>query len=211
MLDMEKVCGLPDALVLGLEVRRAAQAQWFLAGELPGVDREYLRHSIASAFSRWSAVCGCSGVETDNAARADLVIQTTRIDGVQGVLADCELPGPRVQKMRLDNSERWTIHVGPGVPGGQLDLVRVLTHELGHFWGLGHLARGNLMQPMYSDAIDRPAAGDVAEMVARYGPPVPSTPAPAPSPSPGVDLPAEMVILGQHGATLARYRLERIG
>lgn len=202
----EMICGLPEALVLGLEVRRNAAAKWFLAGDLAGLGRDYLRQSIAAAFGRWSAVAGCSGEETTSEQGADIVIRTQALDGPMGVLADCMLPGPRVQVMRLDTSERWTIHAGPGVPQGKIDIVRVLTHELGHFWGIGHIGRGNLMAPTYSDSVERPQPGDEAEMVARYGPPQPSAPPPG-----SVDLPAEMHIVGQSGRVTAKYRLERVG
>ena len=204
----EMVCGLPESLVLGLEVRRKPTAKWFLAGDLAGLGRDSLRQSIATAFGRWSAVAGCTGEETTTEQGADIVIHTVRLDGPQGVLADCMLPGPQVQVMRLDTSERWTIHAGSGVPQGKIDIVRVLTHELGHFWGIGHIGRGNLMAPTYSDSVEKPQAGDRAEMVDRYGPPLPTPPA---GPSPGVDPPAEMVIIGQSGKVTGRFRLERIG
>ncbi len=181
MTEEIRMCGLPDALVLGLEVRRNAQARWFLAGDLAGIGRDKLRAAIAEAFRRWSAVSGCTGTETTNPAEADLVIQTVPLDGPSSVLADCELPGPRVQRMRVDTTERWTLVDGPGVPSNQIDLTRVLTHELGHFWGVGHISAGNLMAPTYSTRIDRPVRGDTAEMVARYGPPVVVSPTQPPS------------------------------
>ncbi len=203
----EIVCMLPEGLTLGITSRRPPRAKWFLAGDLPGIERDYLRRCVADAFGRWSAVAGCSGEETDTEQGADLVIRTQVLDGPMGVLADCVLPGPRVQVMRLDTSERWTIHVGPGVPQGRIDIVRVLTHELGHFWGIGHIGRGNLMAPTYSDSVERPQPGDVQEMATKgYGPPQPSAPPPG-----SVDLPMEMHIIGQSGRVTAKYRLERVG
>lgn len=203
-----RFCGLPEALELDVSVRRNNTATWQLAGDLANFGRDSLRAAIQLAFDTWSGVANCSAKEASPGETPDLILSTVRLDGPQGVLADCELPGPTIQHLRMDTSEKWIIQLGPGVPQGKIDIERVLTHELGHFWGIGHISNGNLMAPTYSTSIDKPQSGDVQEITSRYGPPQ-TTPVP---PTPGdVDLPDQMVIIGKSGRETARFKLTRIG
>jgi len=178
-------CGHHDALAVS-NLRRAPRATWWLAGPLTRVGRDAIRRQAQAAFDAWSAVARVTGREAVSELAADLVIRVAQIDGRQGVLADCHLPGPRQQLMRLDDSEAWTVQPGPDVDAALIDLGRVLIHELGHFWGLGHAPPGspNLMAPTYSRAVWLPQAWEVEAMQALYGrpdapPPPPAPPAPS--------------------------------
>lgn len=176
--DGLRVCGLSEDFSTSLDVRRSPVATWRYQGNL-NLD---VLTAIQQAFDRWTAVANVRGREARPDETPSLIITTQRLDGPQGVLADCELPGPQVQRMRLDTSERWVIVTGPNVPVSQIDLLRVLTHELGHFWGIGHIGPGNLMAPTYSTRIESPQSGDIREMQERYGPPVPQQPPTPPPP-----------------------------
>lgn len=89
-----------------------------------------------------------------------------------GVLAWCELPSGTDFRgqvlMKFDTAEAWKLdrsRVG-------ILYCAVACHELGHGIGLDHGGQG-LMQPFYSESIDRPKAGyDVNEAEKRYGKPV---------------------------------------
>lgn len=205
-MDGHYYCGQPDALATGT-LKRAPQARWWLDGELSRISRAEMLGPLQAAFDGWSAVADVTGTMAQSASEADLIVRVHRLDGASGVLADCELPGPTQQRMRLDDSEQWVVHVGAGVAAGAVDLYRVLLHELGHFWGLGHAPQGsdNLMAPTYSRQIWTPRSWETAEMQARYGAPKPRTrPAPAP------DLPAEMWVVGTSKRVIAKYKLTRI-
>lgn len=202
-MDDIQICGLPETLILGVSSRRNPQASWFVTNGLPGIPLDQLEASVQAAFNLWSQVANCQGSKAPSQSQADLIITPARLDGPMGVLADCELPGPSVQRMRLDNGERWTIHIGSNVPQGLIDLQRVLAHELGHFWGIGHIQNGNLMAPTYSTRIESPKSGDIQEIQGRYGPPVVNNPT-------HPDEPDRMVIYGKSGRITAEFKLTRV-
>lgn len=164
------------------ELKRDSVARWYVAGGLSRITRESIQAQTQAAMNAWSSVANVEGVQASSEDQADLVIRVASIDGRQGVLADCMLPGPRVQIMRLDNDELWTVFMGPDVPNQSIDLYRVLLHELGHFWGMGHAPQGspNLMAPVYSRNIWEPRSWEIGEMQRGYGPPK-ASPTPTPS------------------------------
>lgn len=202
-MDEIRICGLPEQLVLDINSRRNPVASWFVEGSLPRIDREQIEACVQAAFNTWSTVANCKGRKAASRATADLIVSVTRLDGPLGVLADCELPGPPVQHLRCDISEQWIVHIGLGVPQGYVDLQRVLVHEIGHYFGIGHIGRGNLMAPTYSTQLYLPQQGDIEEMQGRYGPPV--------VPDPGhPDEPDQLIIIGKSGKPTARFKLERM-
>jgi hypothetical protein len=163
--------------------------KWFRVGSLPGLTDEKFDDGVQSAFDAWTAVApGLTGRKTANRDEADVLILAARIDGKGNALADMELPNgtDRVQRGRVDTSEgNWVVALGP-LPRGGAELLRVMTHELGHFWGLGHSPdRSALMAPYVGD-VDRPTSRDVGDILALYpeakGPP---TPKPTPVPPSG--------------------------
>ena len=202
-MDDIRICGLPEHLELGEDIRRSATATWWFMGDLIGLSKDQIRKAIQDAFNSWTKVANCRGVEASTQQQASLLIAVKQLDGPQGVLADCELPGPAIQHMRVDNAEQWTVQLGSNVPANLIDIERVLRHELGHFWGIGHISRGNLMAPTYSSKIWEPQQGDIEEMVGKYGPPIAT-----PSPSPG--MPYEMWIKDEQGIVTSKFRLIRL-
>lgn len=208
-MDDLVVCGVAESVATG-ELRRDPSARYWVEAGLSTAGRDLLREQVQSAFAAWSQVANVHGEEASSPQEAHCLIRVTRIDGRQGVLADCMLPGPPVQLMRLDNSEKWVVHVGADVPADSIDLYRVLVHELGHFWGLGHAPQGspNLMAPAYSRAIWTPRQWDVEQMVRLYGHPSPTPPAPGENriPTKLVFADGIVTILDQYGHRSAAYR-----
>ena len=189
MNQQQKFCGISERL---LELARARRAQWvnkrrlkwFIGDRLPGLSLEVLTACYAQAFSNWQKVCGLAFCQTLNQAEADFLILTRRIDGPSGVLAEHELPPGNDSPLHgwFDVGERWTDDSTPDRLS--IYLVAVATHEFGHGIGLSHTnVPGSLMNQSYDPRISTPQQWDIAEAVARYGPPV-EEPAPAPTPTP---------------------------
>lgn len=172
-MDGYLFCAYPEAMITE-DLKRDPVARWYVQRGLSRVSRDSIRAQVQAVLNGWSSVASVAGVEAGSEDQADFVIKiVSSIDGRQGVLADCMLPGPRVQVMRLDDSELWTVHMGPDVPQQNIDLYRVLYHECGHFWGMGHAPQNspNLMAPVYSRSIWTPQSWERQEMVKLYGPP----------------------------------------
>jgi hypothetical protein len=130
---------------------------------------------FAQAAQQWN---DCSGIElfaASSANQANIVADdhSNPRDGFGqrgGVLADSGVPFNARQDtqipQRYDIAEAWD----------DLMLLAVACHELGHAIGIVHLSAGNLMQPIFDRRITKPQAGDIAEVVRRYGPPKPKVP-----------------------------------
>lgn len=194
-------CGLAEHLETE-EIRRDPVAKWYVESGMTRSSRDEIRDVVTQAMTAWKGVANIDAREVPE-DQADLRIRIASIDGRSGVLADCMLPGPRVQLLRLDQSEMWTVHLGPDVDGSLIDLYRVMLHELGHYWGLGHDRRGakSLMAPTYSRSIWSPQPGfDIDQMQSLYGPPVPRK----------EQVATFMAVFDQDGKEMRRYKLVEI-
>lgn len=180
-------CGVPESV---LHAAAASLAQWpfkrltwTVTDPLPGLTNDEWQEAYRLAVSYWSEVCGLEFAYTQNARTANILATAGRIDGPSGTLAWSELPAGTSRQLtqKYDTGEqRWVVSTNPR--GGELDIVRVVCHEVGHAIGLPHISAGNLLAPTYSTSVRRPQGGDIAEAVRRYGKRV--TPAPIPTPVP---------------------------
>lgn len=199
-------CGLAVQLET-MEIRRSNLTRWWVQPDNwpDRAPREIVRRCVASAMGMWAGVANVKAIEVSSEAEADFVVKASQIDGRQGVLADCMLPGPRVQVCRCDNAEMWTVQLGPAVDASLIDLDRVLRHEIGHFWGIGHDRQGakSLMAPTYSRSIWQPQEWDVQQIQSLYGPPV-QIPTPPTAGQPGE--PYYIITYDRQGVEVARFR-----
>lgn len=137
---------------------------------------------------------------------SNLVCNLARMDGPNGVLADCEIPMPNASpdntqlKMRIDTGEVWRLFAGS--MNGAIDFQRVWLHEFLHGLGLGHkpasIANPALIAPMYSPAIRNLQEADKGELVRRYGGrTTPIEPQPAPVPVGGMQADVKITVNGE--------------
>ena len=197
-------CGVPEAMAIGV-AKRAKSARWWVRDAHPRIPRDSIRRSVADAMAMWARCGDVNAREAESEQQADFVVQVTSIDGPQGVLADCMLPGPPVQICRMDKAEMLTIQLGPNVSQGLIDADRMLRHEIGHFWGLGHHPRGTggLMDPVYSLKIWDAQSADIEAFRELYGEPV-QIPTPPTAGQPGE--PYYTVMFDRQGVEVARFR-----
>jgi hypothetical protein len=147
---------------------------WTILDELPHVNYDDFKAAADWGLKGWSSVSKLRPVFTDKAGEARLKIYTRKLDGPQGVLADCELPNPGVQSvtMRIDLSEDWDAGITSPITR-QIKLADVIRHEGGHGIGIGHAPQGskNWMAPIYDAVMLMSPAGiwDTNQAVSRYG------------------------------------------
>jgi hypothetical protein len=172
---------------------RGSRLKWGIAfsrlGELSDMD---VKDTIVETLKEISACCDVSHEYVANPNAANLRIETRRLDGQSGVLADCQIPVGNVStdtttlQLRLDDSEAWGLYDNP--PAGRIDLYRVLLHEFEHGHGLGHkppsIQLPALISPVYSPVMRHLQAADISELVRRYGAPQLPPPPPAGGPRP---------------------------
>lgn len=183
-MDGYRFCGLPDALVTE-DLRRNPLGRWWVTKGLTRASRDTVRAQLQESFDAWGDVADVAGEEARSEDTADLLVEIHIIDRAGGVLADQQLPGPRVQIMRLDDSEKWVVQAGVSIARGVIDLGRVIKHEQGHYWGMGHAPQdsANLMAPIYSTSTWLPTGSWEREwMLREYGAPKPRPPRPVPMP-----------------------------
>lgn len=141
-----------------------------------GLEMRALREAFVTAAARWTRVADIEFYEASDESSADIIVGAqTRPLG--RAFANVSLRGTAVGGVRdiarsvicLNPEHRWKI----GFDGNLevYDLVHTFTHEIGHAIGLDHPATsGFLMSPRYDEKIHDLTAGDVAGVVALYGP-----------------------------------------
>jgi hypothetical protein len=173
-INEPRICALPDVMAVGQSVCKWPDGEitWNIVADIKGLSRGQVQEGVTEALNRIKRVCGIRPQFTPGNPRARIKIGSRGIDGPMGVLAESELPcgGVQVCRQWYDNGEPWGMFNGAG---SGIDFIRVACHELSHALGLGHIGAGNLNAPTYSRNIWEPQAGDIAELVARYGSPLP--------------------------------------
>jgi len=198
--DTMRFCGVPDTAGVAADGQvckwNKNKITYTIIGQIPGLTDQQTKDAYALAWSYWSAVANVTASLVTDSNTADVVMGNGYIDGPSGVLAWSEMPCGNVTQLqqKFDSSEVWVVADQPAA--NVIDFVRVACHEIGHVLGMPHIATGNLLAPYYSTTIRKPQAGDIQEMVSRYGPaqtaptPIAPHPTPVPSPAPSPSVPA---------------------
>lgn len=185
IFDGQVICAVPDGVGNDTCLWPFPDVTVYANGMLGQVN---LAEAVEQAVAGWNKVCGINLALTPNEKTANIFVTLGSIDGSGKTLAWSELPCGFAQRsknwnqlrQKYDTGEMWTISENP--PGGRIDAVRVICHELGHAIGISHIVDGNLMAPRYSDAIRWPQRGDALEAISRYGKVVVATdPVPVPT------------------------------
>jgi hypothetical protein len=157
------------------------ELKWSIADRVAGITIEQQIEDTAWSLNEWHEAS--NGFFTfqriDNAALADIVLTTRRIDRPGGVLAEMQLPPGDDRQLIgwMDTSERW----------GQAGFYRaVILHELGHAMGLDHITNAlAVLNPTLNMALKGLQAADVQSLLAIYQEAVnykPTQPGPVPTP-----------------------------
>ncbi len=137
-------------------------------------DRE--RELVRQAFGLWAAQTPLQFSEVSDGSRADIVIGWASgehgdgdpFDGPGDVLAHASFPNPYDERqvfLHFDDDERWV-----DSDTGDIDLLTVAAHEIGHTLGLEHTNDPNaLMFPSYSGPHRFLGQDDIAGAQSLYG------------------------------------------
>lgn len=182
-------CGMKDLLGEGECKWPTKEVTYMSAFSLEGIPENKVNDAFDEACELWN---GKSGLNLSRVDRDPMILalagrgRRDDFDGPGGTLAWSYMPcGRRASQIlqRYDHEERWTYRM----------LVPVIAHEVGHACGIPHLPYGNLMAPTYNERIVTPQAGDLEELVRRYGlpeRPVPPSDPDHPSSPGGLPMPA---------------------
>lgn len=155
---------------------------WGISGSMPGFTAQRLREIYAQAWKVWTDVADFSATYSDS--NPMVTMGHGNIDGPSNVLAWSEMPcGASIRSVtqKYDSSERWS----QDMPGpGEIDLVTVAAHEIGHAVGIPHIESGNILYAGYVGPRRSPGPGDLREIISRYGRRT-GEPPPPPPPPPG--------------------------
>lgn len=185
--DGVRLCGVADHLGDVSSRWPIKDVTVYAGGKIGEVN---MADAIEWAIKQWNAVCGIRLTMSTNPNTANILVRTAQIDGRGKILAQSGLPVgytpnfmPQIPQ-EYDPAEDFVLSLNP--PVNKIDLGRTSCHELGHALGCGHISMGNLMAPIYSTTIYTPQNGDIMEMRARYGDPIPVSPPSAQPPIPTV-------------------------
>ncbi len=149
---------------------------------------------VRQAFQVWADVTPLTFTEVVGQGDADFLVSWvtgdhgdgSSFDGPGHVLAHAFFPPPInphpgiAGDVHFDDAETWADTHG----GGNIDLLTVAIHEIGHSLGLRHSNVGSaIMFPTYNGIRHDLDADDIAGIQSIYGPPTPPPPPPPPQPT----------------------------
>jgi hypothetical protein len=188
MVNGLKFCGVPEGMLAAARAKQLVykwkkkrKLKWFIADRLPSFTKETYTKNVKAIFDSIQAVCGLAFSQTLDADEADFIQLTRAIDGVNGTLAEHELPNGSDTRLRgwWDLGDRWTAK--RPVPQGSVYWPAVGRHEILHGCGLDHYNKiKTLMNAYYDENIFDIGPWEKQQLLDRYGDPIEAVEPPKP-------------------------------
>ena len=192
----QRFCGSPDVLPRGGKPRWGKHdlVVWHDMSQLRGVTFEEAKTVYMEACDMITEVCNLNFTWGTS---YNIFAHARRIDGGGGTLAWSYLPSGdqyngRPLEQRYDTAENFG--------GNRLRTFcrPTMCHEILHAVGLGHSRDPNDIMYPSINGTQKPASGDIRELVARYGQPVPTDPDEPDPPDGPPPSPTDVIKDGDH-------------
>ncbi|CAJ0586630.1 unnamed protein product, partial [Mesorhabditis spiculigera] len=145
--DMDNGAALRDVKPKGLWKKKVLT--WSIQGNPANMDAKEAHAAVAEAFQTWEGVADFRFVQQQDqlGGQSDILVAFEPLRNKQHPTVISRSGGPAPSKITLDSTQRWGHKF---LVPGDLPLLRVVTHSIGHSLGLQHTPElDSLMNPLF--------------------------------------------------------------